>query len=44
MGGRGVFFVPDRIGVDLRLEFLLFKNESKSVYRNLHLWVDVTDG
>jgi uncharacterized membrane protein len=36
-----VTFVPDRMGEDLKLEFLLYKNASSVAYRSLHLWVDV---
>ncbi len=36
-------FVPDMIGRDMKLEFLLFKeNNFSSAYRELHLWVNVT--
>jgi uncharacterized membrane protein len=30
------------VGEDQKLEFLLFKDEEKDVYRSLHLWVDAT--
>jgi uncharacterized membrane protein len=29
-------------GENQKLEFSLFKDEEKDVYRSLHLWVDVT--
>jgi uncharacterized membrane protein len=34
-------FTPLNSGEALKLEFLLFKNESTDPYRSLHLWVDV---
>ncbi len=37
-----VRIVPDVLGQDVKLEFLLFKNASAEPYRSLHLWVDVS--
>ncbi|MCZ7396197.1 MAG: DUF1616 domain-containing protein [Candidatus Methanoperedens sp.] len=38
-----VSFTPERTGDNLKLEFLLFKeNNFTAPYRNLHLWVNVT--
>ena len=36
-------FRATRAGEDQKLEFLLYKDEVKEVYRSLHLWVDVKD-
>ncbi len=38
-----VFFTPKKIGDNLKLEFLLYKeNDLTAPYRDLHLWVNVT--
>ncbi len=38
-----VFFTPVRNGVNVKLEFMLFKADNFTVpYRDLHLWVNVT--
>ncbi len=38
-----VFFTPKKIGDNLKLDFLLYKENSLTVpYRDLHLWVNVT--
>ena len=34
-------FTPGRAGDDQRVEFLLYRQGQKEVYRRLHLWVDV---
>jgi uncharacterized membrane protein len=39
---RPFTFKAIKAGEDQKLEFLLFKDEEKDVYRSLHLWVDVT--
>jgi uncharacterized membrane protein len=40
---RNVTFLPNKMGADMKLEFLLFKENNLSVpYRDLHLWVNVT--
>lgn len=40
---KNVTFVPDKKGSDMKLEFLLFKeNNFTSPYRELHLWVNTT--
>jgi uncharacterized membrane protein len=36
-------FRATRAGEDQKLEFILFKDEMKDVYRSLHLWVDVKE-
>jgi uncharacterized membrane protein len=38
---ESVFFTPMEVGSDLKLEFLLYRNDSPVPYRSLHLWVDV---
>ena len=36
-------FIPESYGTDMKLEFLLFKENSVTApYRDLHLWVNVT--
>lgn len=38
-----VYFIPEETGNNLKLEFLLYKEENFSApYRELHLWVNVT--
>jgi uncharacterized membrane protein len=38
-----VFFTPGKIGDNLKLEFMLYKDENFTApYRDLHLWVNVT--
>ncbi|MDO8725276.1 MAG: DUF1616 domain-containing protein [Candidatus Methanoperedens sp.] len=38
-----VIFTPEKTGNNLKLEFLLYKEENFTApYRNLHLWVNVT--
>lgn len=40
---KNISFTPDKKGIDMRLEFLLFKeNNLTSPYRELHLWVNTT--
>jgi len=40
---KNLTFVPDREGTDMKLEFLLYKEDNfTSAYRDLHLWVNVT--
>lgn len=40
---KKVFFTPKKTGDDLKLDFLLYKeNDLTAPYRNLHLWVNVT--
>ncbi|WP_298684405.1 DUF1616 domain-containing protein [uncultured Methanomethylovorans sp.] len=42
---RPVAFTPNSVGDNMKLEFLLFKNDDLTVpYRDLHLWVNVTRG
>lgn len=36
---RDVSFVVNRVGPKMKLEFLLYKEESTNPYRSLHLWV-----
>lgn len=40
-----VNIVPEEIGENLKIEFLLFKDKSENIepYRELHLWIDVYD-
>jgi len=40
---KRVKIVPDKIGKNIKIEFLLFKGESENIelYRELHLWIDV---
>lgn len=41
---NNVTFAPDKIGSDLKLEFWLFKEDNFTApYRELHLWVNVTE-
>ncbi len=41
---NNVTFVPEKRGNDLKLEFWLFKEDNFTVpYRELHLWVNVTE-
>ena len=38
-----ISFVPDKEGIDLEIEFWLFKDDDfTSPYRDLHMWVNVT--
>lgn len=38
-----ITFTPSKVGDDMKLQFLLFKENNKSVpYRDLHLWIDVS--
>ncbi len=40
---QNITFMPDKEGRDLKLEFLLFKEDNFSApYRDLHLWVNVS--
>lgn len=40
---RNITFVPDKAGINMKLEFWLFKeNNFTAPYRGLHLWVNVT--
>jgi len=40
---KNLTFVPDKEGIDMKLEFWLFKEDNFSApYRALHLWVNVT--
>jgi uncharacterized membrane protein len=40
---KNLTFVPDREGTDMKLEFLLYKEDNFTApYRDLHLWVNVT--
>ena len=40
-----VTFTPNSVGNNMKLEFLLYKNDNLTVpYRDLHLWVNVTRG
>jgi uncharacterized membrane protein len=40
---KNMTFVPDKNGTDMKLEFLLFKEDNFTApYRDLHLWVNVT--
>lgn len=40
---KNISFVPDKKGNDMKLEFLLFKeNNFSGPYRELHLWVNAT--
>lgn len=40
---ENITFVPDRKGNDMKLEFLLFKEDNLTTpYRSLYLWVNVT--
>jgi len=40
-----VEFTPNSVGDNMKLEFLLYKNDNLTVpYRDLHLWVNVTGG
>lgn len=42
---RPVVFAPNSVGDNMKLEFLLYKNDDLTVpYRDLHLWVNVTRG
>ncbi len=41
---NNISFVPDKQGADLKLEFWLFKEDNFTApYRELHLWVNVTE-
>lgn len=40
---RNITFLPNQQGTDMKLQFLLYKEDNfSSPYRDLHLWVDVT--
>lgn len=40
---KNITFIPDKKGTDMKLEFLLFKeNNFSGPYRELHLWVNST--
>jgi len=40
---KNLTFVPDKEGTDMKLEFLLYKEDNFTApYRDLHLWVNVT--
>ena len=40
---KNLTFVPDKEGIDMKLEFLLFKDDNFTApHRALHLWVNVT--
>ncbi len=39
---KRVFFTPEETGENLKLEFLLYKENLTSPYRDLHLWVNVS--
>ena len=41
---RPFTFRATKAGEDQKLEFLLYKEGVKEVYRSLHLWVDIKDG
>ena len=37
-------FTPDTVGEDMKLQFLLFKEENQTAaYRDLHLWINVSE-
>jgi uncharacterized membrane protein len=39
-----VTFTPDRAGTDMKLQFLLYReNNFTAPYRDLHLWIDVSE-
>lgn len=40
---RRISFAPQTTGENLKLQFLLFKENSENVYRDLHLWIDVAE-
>jgi len=39
-----VVFTPSEPGENIKVEFLLYKNEGTEPYRKLHFWVDVVPG
>lgn len=39
---RNMTFVPDKDSDNMRLEFLLFKEDNLTTYRELHLWANVS--
>jgi uncharacterized membrane protein len=40
---RNLTFLPNKLGTDMKLEFLLYKENNKTApYRDLHLWIDVS--
>ena len=42
---RNVTFSPDRSGEDMKLQFLLYKDYNYTApYRDLHLWINVSEG
>lgn len=40
---KNITFTPNKIGNDMKLQFLLFKNNGTEPYRRLHLWINVTE-
>jgi uncharacterized membrane protein len=41
---RNLTFLPNKLGTDMKLEFLLYKENNKTApYRDLHLWIDVSE-
>lgn len=41
-GWEGNFtFMPEKVGERMRLEFLLYRDDSDETYRSLHLWITV---
>jgi uncharacterized membrane protein len=38
-----ISFIPTRVGENQKVEFLLYKQAETSPYRELHLWIDVTE-
>ncbi len=40
---KDITFIPDKVGNDMKLQFLLFKNNGTEPYRRLHLWVNITE-
>ncbi|NPE27557.1 DUF1616 domain-containing protein [Methanococcoides sp. SA1] len=42
---EGLFFMPEAVGEDMKLQFLLYKDGNMTApYRDLHLWIDVNEG
>jgi len=41
---RNLTFMPNKVGTDMKLEFLLYKENNKTEpYRDLHLWINVSE-